>query len=85
MKLIDADLFASTVFELSDKRNMTTTTETILDIIKYMATIDAVVVCRCKNCEHSCEIVEMPCFYWCKLFDRPVDDTDYCSCGRESR
>lgn len=48
---------------------------------QYEATIDAVQVVRCKDCKHRYMDGEVTHYYWCKLHDRPVDDTDFCSWG----
>lgn len=41
-------------------------------------------VVRCKDCKHKYMDGEVTHYYWCRLHDRPVDDTDYCSWGEES-
>ena len=46
-------------------------------------TIDAVEVVRCKNCKHRYMDGEVTHYYWCRLHDRPIDDTDYCAWGEE--
>ena len=38
----------------------------------------------CKDCRHRYEEGDCTHYYWCRLHDRPVDDTDFCSCGEES-
>lgn len=45
---------------------------------------DMVDVVRCKDCKHKYMDGEVTHYYWCRLHDRPVDDTDYCSWGEES-
>ena len=45
---------------------------------------ERVAVVRCKNCKHRYEDGEVTRWYWCKLHDRPVDGTDFCSWGGES-
>lgn len=45
---------------------------------------ERVAVVRCKNCKHRYMDGEVTHYYWCRLHDRPVDDTDYCSWGEES-
>ena len=37
----------------------------------------------CKNCKHRYMDGEVTHYYWCRLHDRPVDDTDYCAWGEE--
>ena len=39
---------------------------------------------RCKDCKHRYMDGEVTHYYWCRLHDRPVDDTDYCAWGEES-
>ena len=39
---------------------------------------------RCKDCKHRYMDGEVTHFYWCRLHDRPVDDTDFCAWGEES-
>ena len=51
--------------------------------IKEQPTIDAVEVVRCKDCKHRYMDGEVTHYYWCRLHDRPVDDTDYCAWGEE--
>ena len=43
--------------------------------------LSAVEVVRCKDCKHRYMDGEVTHYYWCRLHDRPVDDTDYCSWG----
>ena len=45
---------------------------------------ERVAVVRCKNCKHRYMDGEVTHYYWCRLHDRPVDDTDYCAWGEES-
>ena len=42
---------------------------------------DAVEVVRCKECRHRYMDGDVTHYYWCRLNDRPVDDTDYCAWG----
>ena len=44
---------------------------------------NAVEVVRCKDCKHKYEDGEVTHYYWCRLHDRPVDDTDYCAWGEK--
>ena len=37
------------------------------------------VVVRCKDCRHRYEEGDNTHYYWCRLNDRPIDDTDYCA------
>ena len=46
---------------------------------------ERVAVVRCKNCRHRYMDGEVTHYYWCRLHDRPVDDTDYCSWAEERR
>ena len=39
---------------------------------------------HCKNCKHRYMDGEVTHYYWCRLHDRPVDNTDYCAWGEES-
>ena len=41
-------------------------------------------IVRCRDCEYRYEDGEVTHYYWCRLHDRPVDDTDYCAWGKES-
>ena len=34
---------------------------------------------RCKDCRHRYEEGDCTHYYWCRLNDRPIDDTDFCS------
>ena len=45
---------------------------------------DAGEIVRCKDCKHRYMDGEVTHYYWCRLHDRPVDDTDYCAWGEES-
>ena len=40
-------------------------------------------IVRCKDCKHRYMDGEVTHYYWCRLHDRPVDDTDYCAWGEE--
>lgn len=42
---------------------------------------EAVEVVRCKDCKHKYMDGEVTHYYWCRLHDRPVDDTYYCAWG----
>lgn len=42
---------------------------------------EAVKVVRCKDCRHRYEEGDNTHYYWCRLNDRPIDDTDYCAWG----
>ena len=53
-------------------------------LIDDAPTIDAVEVGRCKDCKYRYMDGEITHYYWCRLHDRPVDDTDYCAWGEES-
>jgi len=39
------------------------------------------VVVRCKDCRHRYEEGDCTHYYWCRLNDRPIDDTDFCAWG----
>lgn len=41
-------------------------------------------IVRCKDCKYRYMDGDVTHYYWCRLHDRPVDDTDYCSWGEES-
>ena len=56
----------------------------IKEVIDEAPTIDAVEVVRCKNCKYRYMDGDVTHYYWCRLHDRPVDDTDYCAWGEES-
>ena len=58
--------------------------DAIKGVIDDAPTIDAVEVGRCKDCKHRYMDGEVTHYYWCRLHDRPVDDTDYCAWGEES-
>ena len=51
----------------------------------YAPCVDVVEVVRCKDCKHRYMDGEVTHYYWCRLHDRPVDDTDYCSWAEERR
>lgn len=36
---------------------------------------------RCKDCRHRYEEGDNTHYYWCRLNDRPIDNTDYCAWG----
>jgi len=36
---------------------------------------------RCKDCRHRYEEGDCTHYYWCRLNDRPIDDTDFCAWG----
>jgi len=42
---------------------------------------EAVQVVRCKDCRHRYEEGDCTHYYWCRLNDRPIDDTDFCAWG----
>ena len=52
--------------------------KTIEDIKEQYAE-DYVEVIRCKDCRHRYEEGDCTHYYWCRLNDRPIDDTDFCS------
>ena len=73
MRLIDADA-------LMDK----ITSETIfikdgLWVSKIIADAPTVEIVRCKDCRHKYEEGDCTHYYWCRINDRPIDDTDFCS------
>ena len=39
------------------------------------------VVVRCKDCRHRYEEGDCTHYYWCRINDRPIDDTDFCAWG----
>ena len=51
-------------------------------ILKYVPTIDAVSVVRCKDCKHYNTIGCSKGFDWCKSMDRGVSDDFYCANGK---
>ena len=61
--------------------------ENIYEAIKDSDGVDCYIkrgdIVRCKDCKHRYMDGEVTHYYWCKLHDRPVDDTDYCSWGEE--
>lgn len=36
-------------------------------------------IVMCKDCRHRYEEGDCTHYYWCRLNDRPIDDTDFCS------
>lgn len=42
---------------------------------------DMVRIVRCKDCRHRYEEGDNTHYYWCRLNDIPIDDTDFCSWG----
>lgn len=38
-------------------------------------------VVRCKDCRYRYEEGDCTHYYWCRLNDRPIDDTDFCAWG----
>ena len=38
-------------------------------------------IVRCKDCRHRYEEGDCTHYYWCRLNDRPIDDTDFCAWG----
>ena len=80
MRLIDADKLTNIVFEVCNKRNMTMTTEFVIDVIRRMPTIVEVV--RCKDCRHrnwetqGCN--RNPCV-------EAWHETDFCSYGERRK
>ena len=51
------------------------------DVILSLPSADAVQVVRCKDCRHRYEEGDCTHYYWCRLNDRPIDDTDFCAWG----
>lgn len=41
-------------------------------------------VVRCKDCRYRELDGDVTHYYWCRINERPVDDTDYCAWGMES-
>ena len=41
-------------------------------------------VVRCKDCRYRYEEGDCTHYYWCRLNDRPIDDTDFCAWGERS-
>lgn len=58
--------------------------DAIKGVIDDAPTIDAGEIVRCKDCKHRYMDGDVTHYYWCRLHDRPVDDTDYCAWGEES-
>ena len=58
--------------------------DAIKEVIDESPTIDAAEVVRCGECKHRYMDGDVTHYYWCRLHDRPVDDTDYCAWGEES-
>ena len=89
MRLIDADaLIPMMKYATTDNEIGVFPIRIGFDAIKRVIddapTIDAVEVVRCKDCKHRYmdgEVTQH--YYWCRLHDRPVDDTDYCAWGEE--
>ena len=38
-------------------------------------------IVRCKDCRHRYEEGDCTHYYWCRVNDRPIDDTDFCAWG----
>lgn len=41
-------------------------------------------IVRCKDCRYRELDGDVTHYYWCRINERPVDDTDYCAWGMES-
>lgn len=54
--------------------------EVVRQNIKDAPSADADVV-RCKDCRHRYEEGDNTHYYWCRLNDRPIDNTDYFAWG----
>ena len=78
MRLIDADLLEDQ-FGISDEDLLA------LDEIRHAPTVDAVVVTRCKDCEHCVRTTDIDgpglfCSIWGRQWNR-VQLDDFCSYG----
>lgn len=56
----------------------------MMERIKALPSADAADVVRCKGCRYRELDGEVTHYYWCRINERPVDDTDYCAWGVES-
>ena len=85
MRLIDAHKLWDVMNKATLNHIVTNTLwNTLKSVIENAPTIDAVETVRCKECKHRYMDGEVTHYYWCRLHDRPVDDTDYCAWGEES-
>lgn len=84
MRLIDADALKDKCYITVNGTTIGRNNYVMFHEIDDAPTIDAVEVVRCKDCKHRYMDGEVTHYYWCRLHDRPVDDTDYCSWGAES-
>lgn len=79
MRLINADeLFPGVVMVRAD--DGLETAQRILDAINNAPTVDAVEVCRCKDCKLRCP-ESISVYRHCALSGMMVDDDDFCSYG----
>ena len=79
MRLIDADKF---ILALMDASLSSVDEDTILDLVDSVPTVDAVVVTRCKDCEHLVNAtVNANGFLICDISDMEIAPDDFCSYG----
>ena len=94
MRMIDADKF---ILALMDASLSSVDEDTILDLVDSIPTVDAVVVTRCKDCEHAerYERADGTAGYYCghpqntftygerwdRVFKPAKEADDFCSYG----
>lgn len=79
MWLINADKF---ILALMDASLSSVDEDTILDLVDSVPTVDAVVVTRCKDCEHLVNAtVNANSFLICDISDMEIAPDDFCSYG----
>ena len=82
MRLIDADALVKETLKRIDgihDAQMGVIALAVVERIKKAPTVADIV--RCKDCRHRYEEGDCTHYYWCRINDRPIDDTDFCSWG----
>jgi hypothetical protein len=79
MRLIDE----AALIEEAETGNWDTDIKELKMILKYVPTIDAVPVVRCKECEYYNTTGCSKGFGWCESMDRGVSDDFYCANGKQ--
>ncbi|MGI6225687.1 MAG: hypothetical protein ACOYJ1_05455 [Peptococcales bacterium] len=86
MRLIDADKIVEQINEWLDQTGAiplnTSYHFELLGCIEDCSTIDAVLVVRCKDCEHYNKTGCSAGFGWCENMDRGTHDEFYCASGK---
>ena len=83
-RLIDANKLAEHKFPLTPLRYHVGWNDAIAAVIENAPTVDAVEVCRCKDCKHRCNGKDcahplLLSYSWGAI--RNVKDNDFCSYG----